>query len=289
MAWAGAYSVVWNCYAEDGISRAQSADGAELAHRQLRRETRASMSGCWYSFIPIVRATAIAGRSARDPAGTYDQSGDDAGYSPSSCAASTMRNCNNASKPLAASFANTAWGSSTNSATAGWWDEGLAFVDPDWLNSVRGISGVPDGATNRFDSVTHEPIHGPHVQFPHRARRTSRRGLDHPGASAGSRGRLRQSNPLYLGNGTLSDPFNVLGWNVTSTCQFGSHGAHRPRRIAGWKTRRRHGTPLRRGFRRAAPPGRPGDSEHHHDGDSHRHLCARAATLRIRISPATRS
>jgi len=211
--WAGAYSVVWNCYAEEGF-RVRNPPTALNWLIGSDGEKHESMRGCWYSFIPIVPDGDCWAVGA-DPAGTYDQSGED--EDPVQLRSLYYAQLQQRFKAPRSEFREYRLGVIDQFRYSGLWDEGLAFVDPDWLQSVRGISGIPDGATNRFD-VLHTNLYtaftfnfpiAPGEQVVAGSITLGLRLV--PGAD-----QYRIKPRLYLTSSDFSEPFSVLGWNVTS-------------------------------------------------------------------------
>jgi hypothetical protein len=210
--WAGAYCVVWNSSAEEGY-RVRNPPTALNWLIGSDGEKHESMRGCWWS--PFWFGDGDCWAVGADPAGTYDQSGED--KDPVQLRSLYYAQLQQRFKAPRSEFREYRLGVIDQFRYSGLWDEGLAFVDPDWLQSVRGISGAPDGATNRFD-VLHTNLYtaftfnfpiAPGEQIIAGSITLGLRLL--PGAD-----QHRVKPRLYLTSSDFSEPFSVLGWNVTS-------------------------------------------------------------------------
>ena len=168
--WAGAYSVVWNCYAEEGY-RVRNPPTALNWLIGSDGEKHESMRGCWWS--PFWFGDGDCWAVGADPAGTYDQSGEDADHV-------QLRSLYYAQlqqrfKASASEFREYRLGVIDRFRNSGLWDEGPAPVEPEWLvvvqwthkNSLeftlicneRGPTIVTKGSRNHLSAVDRSLIH----------------------------------------------------------------------------------------------------------------------------------
>jgi hypothetical protein len=208
--WAGAYSVVWNCYAEEGF-RVRNPPTALNWLIGSDGEKHESMRGCWWS--PFWFGDGDCWAVGADPAGTYDQSGEDA-------ARVQLRSLYYAQlqqrfKAPASEFREYRLGVIDQFRNSGWWDEGLPPVDAAWREMTRWYWDNPLGATNRFDSVRSNQFVAFTFNFPIAPGEQVIAGSITLGLQLAP-GAVSDNQILYLGDGNLYDSFDVLGWNVTS-------------------------------------------------------------------------
>ncbi len=211
--WAGAYSTVWNCFAQTGY-RVRNPPTALNWLIGSYGAIQASMNGCWWS--PFWFGEGDCWAIGKDPAGTYDQSGTNANYIPVQLRSLYYAQLQQRLKAPSSEFREYRLGTIDQFRYSGWWDEPLAPVDANWLQEARGISGVPDGATNRFDLLRTNLYTAFTFDFPLAPGEQVIAGSITlglrlvPGAVSGNQ-------RLYLGSSDFSDSFSVLGWNVASS------------------------------------------------------------------------
>lgn len=210
--WAGAYSVVWNSFAQSGY-RVRNPPAALNWLIGSYGAIRASMNGCWWS--PFWFGEGDCWAIGKDPAGTVDQSGTNAHDSPVQLRSLYYAQLQQRLKAPASEFREYRLGVIDQFRNSGWWDEGLAPVDPAWREMTRWYWDNPLGATNRFDSVRSNQFVALTFNFPIAPGEQVVVGSITLGLQLAP-GAVSDNQVLYLGDGNLFDSFDVLGWNVTS-------------------------------------------------------------------------
>ena len=205
--WTGAYSVVWNCNADEGY-RVRSPPTALNWLIGSPGTNKPSLHGCApFGFGDCWSVSSV------DPEAVLDQSGlfgKHVQFHSLYYAQLQQR-----LKAPASQFREYRLGTIDQFGNSGYWDEQPVPVDPYWFEIVRGISGVTDGVTNRFDTLRTNRYTAFSFIFPVATDEQIVAGS----ITLGLRlvpGSVPGAQRLYLGNSDAFDSFGVLGWNVTS-------------------------------------------------------------------------